>query len=413
MPKVGRLEHLAGAAKVEELVELLTESGATSIPEQVLQMLAIGVAAQESKPKTERDLTEEDLFELLDLTAASEELMDQLSLFRLRIYPDETSINGMGTHLNTGDNLTRLSEQSRFDPTNISETIIRMPSIIEMWRGQNGASVEEKVTISGVIFQIRAKFNHRGELVVVGMHTADYHHFDDLRMAVREVDHDLRSPIASMKLQLTMMANILEAAPLELASKIAKRIGIIQSDLEHLMALQSDLYWLATRDSKRGKESWHDVDLNDMLCRLSDEFIAVAENKGLSFDCLGNESMIVTGIAGDLERCFSNLISNSIKYTDRGRVTVALDRAGDYALVTIADTGIGISKEDLPRLFNRFFRAGTATKSGIEGKGLGLAIAHQVIKDHGGRIEVTSEEGRGTVFRVFLPLITSVSSDAD
>ena len=113
-------------------------------------------------------------------------------------------------------------------------------------------------------------------------------------------------------------------------------------------------------------------------------------------------------LVGDLlflAQVLDNLVANAIKFTgDGGRVTVTLATSGDRALVTVADTGPGISAADLEKIFERFYRSASATAHGIPGSGLGLPIAKAIIDGHGGRIAVASEEGRGTTVRLELPL---------
>ena len=116
-----------------------------------------------------------------------------------------------------------------------------------------------------------------------------------------------------------------------------------------------------------------------------------------------------------LRQLFLNLVTNAIKYTPRGgRVELSLSqRVGDEIAFTVRDTGIGISAADLPHVFERFWRADRARSRTSErgGFGLGLAISQWIAQAHGGRITVQSRLGRGSVFTVTLPLLTSVSAD--
>jgi signal transduction histidine kinase len=96
---------------------------------------------------------------------------------------------------------------------------------------------------------------------------------------------------------------------------------------------------------------------------------------------------------------------NAVKFTEcGGRVAVALGASGDDAVLAVSDNGIGIPVAEQRRLFDRFFRASTAQNRAIEGTGLGLTIVHAIVRVHGGTVEVTSDEGQGTIFRVRLPI---------
>jgi signal transduction histidine kinase len=101
-----------------------------------------------------------------------------------------------------------------------------------------------------------------------------------------------------------------------------------------------------------------------------------------------------------------NLISNAIKFTPRGgTVTVGVGESGSSAVITVADTGMGIAADELDQLFSRFFRATTATRNAVPGVGLGLVITRAIARAHGGDMGVTSVEGVGTTFRMTLPLL--------
>jgi signal transduction histidine kinase len=111
-----------------------------------------------------------------------------------------------------------------------------------------------------------------------------------------------------------------------------------------------------------------------------------------------------------LHRAIANLVENALRYTDAGgRVTLELSYAEGSASLAVTDTGIGISEEDLKRIFDRFFRSDKSRSRTSGGIGLGLAIAQTIIHSHGGRINVSSRPGEGSRFQVLLPLETSCS----
>jgi signal transduction histidine kinase len=113
----------------------------------------------------------------------------------------------------------------------------------------------------------------------------------------------------------------------------------------------------------------------------------------------------VRGDRDMLERVVLNLTDNALKFTpDGGRVRVTLTADGERALLEVADTGIGVPAHEQQRLFDRFFRSSLAQHHAIPGSGLGLSIAHKIIEQHGGTLEVDSEAGAGSTFRVCLPL---------
>jgi signal transduction histidine kinase len=117
---------------------------------------------------------------------------------------------------------------------------------------------------------------------------------------------------------------------------------------------------------------------------------------------------LVAGDAVRLGQAVDNLVSNAIKFTETGgKVTVALSVVDSFAEVTVTDTGLGIAADELDQLFSRFFRASTATRNAVPGVGLGLTITKAIVTAHGGSMDVESEEGVGTRFRMRLPLVTA------
>ena len=130
-----------------------------------------------------------------------------------------------------------------------------------------------------------------------------------------------------------------------------------------------------------------------------------AKAAGITVDVDVPDTLPVLVDAQRMSQVVDNLISNAVKYTpEGGRVRVALNVDGGRVEIAVSDTGIGISPPDLTRLFTRFFRARQAEERSIQGVGLGLSITKSIVESHGGRIEVDSEVGRGSVFRVRLPV---------
>jgi two-component system phosphate regulon sensor histidine kinase PhoR len=114
---------------------------------------------------------------------------------------------------------------------------------------------------------------------------------------------------------------------------------------------------------------------------------------------------LIDADVNNMEGVFTNLVNNAMRYTlQGGRVTIKSGVKGEYVKVEVIDTGIGIAQEDLPKIFDKFYRVKTAQTRNIMGSGLGLSIVKGIIEAHLGLIEVESELGKGTTFTVFLPI---------
>jgi two-component system, OmpR family, phosphate regulon sensor histidine kinase PhoR len=148
------------------------------------------------------------------------------------------------------------------------------------------------------------------------------------------------------------------------------------------------------------------VDLAAALRRVVEHHGVEAVAKGVALSLEAPpEPLMVRATDQGLARIFGNLVGNGVKYTPTGgSVTVRLGLQGSGATVTVADTGMGIPKDELPRLWTEFFRARNAKQSEIVGTGLGLSIVKRLIASFGGQVSVASEEGKGTSFTVSLPV---------
>jgi signal transduction histidine kinase len=145
-----------------------------------------------------------------------------------------------------------------------------------------------------------------------------------------------------------------------------------------------------------------EVDLSKILNEVSASMVPIAQRKGLALVADLPNDLKVTGHTDSLIRLFINLIDNAVKYTIEGVIHISAKmNQQQFIVVEVLDTGIGIPPEHLPHIFERFYRVEQSRTS--EGVGLGLAIAHEIVSRHGGRIEVSSSIGEGSIFKVYLP----------
>jgi len=213
------------------------------------------------------------------------------------------------------------------------------------------------------------------------------------------VSHEFRTP-------LTLMLGPLEDA---LASQAIPdperaRLDVAHRNSLRLLKLVNSLLDFARIEAGRVQASYVPLDLAGVTCDLASNFRSAVERAGLAFevDC----SRLAAQVFVDREmweKIVLNLVSNAFKYTLEGRIAVRLRDGGTEAILEVADTGVGIAEHELPRLFERFYRvAGSAART-HEGTGIGLSLVQELVKLHGGTLEVDSELTRGSTFRVRIP----------
>ena len=220
-----------------------------------------------------------------------------------------------------------------------------------------------------------------------------------LRQFSLDASHELRGPLAAMAANVEMGLLTADQPDASHQRRYAA-IGQAAAQMEHLV---DDLLLLARQDEQR-LEHAQPVDLSQLLheqLNLNHDAMTLRRQ---AVEVAITPQLLVQGQPLLLQRLFRNLIDNAMRYTPaEGRLTISARRRGDQALVSVSDTGIGLSREQMSRVFDRFWRASSDRSDG--GTGLGLAIASQICQAHGGRILVTSQPGQGSCFEVVLPLL--------
>jgi len=181
----------------------------------------------------------------------------------------------------------------------------------------------------------------------------------------------------------------------------------IDHEAGRLTRLVGGLLLLAQAESGKLALSMKQVELDLLLTEVFQEMSILAGNR-VRVHLNEIDQVYVTGDRDRLKQVFINLVANAIQYTPQGgEVFLSLERIGEQARIICRDTGPGIPAEDLPHIFERFYRAEKSrTRGRTTGFGLGLSIANWIVERHGGRIEVDSKEGKGTTFAIWLPVLT-------
>ena len=216
---------------------------------------------------------------------------------------------------------------------------------------------------------------------------------------ISDVSHELRTPATNLSLYLELLER---ATP----QKRVEYQSILMGQSRLLMTLIDDILDLSRLTiSKSKKVEMGMVDLNLLAEQVITAHLPLAEISGLelAFDpCV--DLPLVRGEQNQLARMITNLVSNAIRYTPAGQVYVRSYQGNGMTCLEVQDTGIGIDSEDMPHLFERFYRGRQVRQSKIHGTGLGLAIVKEIIDMHGGSVTIHSELGKGSTFQVWLPI---------
>lgn len=210
---------------------------------------------------------------------------------------------------------------------------------------------------------------------------------------IADVSHELRTPLTTIRGNVDLLRRLNRIDQDSLAA--------IEDEADRMARLVADLLLLAQADAGVKLEK-KPVELDTLLLEVYRQARLLADEVRVT---LGHEDQaVVLGDADRLKQLLLNLVENALKYTPPGgEVTLSLHRGDGWVRVAVADTGVGIPAQDLPHIFERFYRVDKARSRERGGTGLGLSIAQWIAQAHGGRIEVESEVGKGSTFTVWLP----------
>lgn len=220
---------------------------------------------------------------------------------------------------------------------------------------------------------------------------------------VANVSHELKTPITSIRSYAETLADANGSLPEDTRQSF---LGVIVNESDRMTKIVQDLLALSKFDAGEVEIDIKPFDINQSIKNINDMMILDVKKQGL--ELIVNIEMQLPEIMGDksrIEQVLINIISNAVRYTpEGGKITISAGTAGSNIWVKVSDTGVGIPKEDIPRLFDRFYRVDKARTRAYGGTGLGLSIAHEIITKHGGSIQVKSELDKGTDFIISLPI---------
>ncbi len=209
-----------------------------------------------------------------------------------------------------------------------------------------------------------------------------------------DISHELRTPLTTIRGNVDLMRRMGETDP--------ESLDAMKEELERMSRLVTDLLFLARADSGGLPIQREKVELDTAFLDVYRQVHRLP--RGVKLEMEEVDQILAIGDADRLKQVIFILVDNAFKYTPiGGKVTMGLSREGEFALIRVADTGAGIPAEDLPYIFDRFYRVDKSRARAMGGSGLGLSIAKWVVEAHGGSIEVESEVGTGTKFEVRVP----------
>lgn len=225
------------------------------------------------------------------------------------------------------------------------------------------------------------------------------HLFHTQRQFLTDVGHELRTPLTVIKGNVDLLRRM--------GCTDEESLSGIESEVDRLTRLVGDLLLLAQAEARKLPLDRRPVELDTLLLEVLGQFQVLAKENNIQVHIGEIDQVLVCGDRDRLKQVLLNILGNGLKYTPQGgKITLSLGKTDKMARLTITDTGPGIPPDDLPHIFERFYRAEKSrTKRDKEGFGLGLSIANWIVKGHGGRIEVDSRLGVGTTFCIWLPLM--------
>jgi two-component system phosphate regulon sensor histidine kinase PhoR len=266
---------------------------------------------------------------------------------------------------------------------------------------QKKGELDTEIVLDGRVFHCRAIF--LGESEEIALTFSDVTHQKNVEKIKRDfvanVSHELRTPLTAIK-------GFVETLEEGVKNKKSRNyLEIIKRHTDRLIKIINDLLVLSEMEGKEFKLEMEEVDMKDLIEQVLKIFDQKIKEKKLVLEFMVNtEKPVLKGDPFLLEQLFMNLMDNAVKYTEKGKISIDVEREEAELLINIKDSGIGIPEEHRSRIFERFYVVDKSRSRMLGGTGLGLSIVKHIALLHKGRIEVDSKFGEGTTFTVLLPI---------
>ncbi|WP_280771244.1 cell wall metabolism sensor histidine kinase WalK [Salipaludibacillus daqingensis] len=272
---------------------------------------------------------------------------------------------------------------------------------------------DEEETILEAHFSVIEKENGQENGLIAVLHdvTEQEKVEEERREFVANVSHELRTPLTSMKSYLEALSDGALEDP-EIAPRF---IQVTSNETERMIRLVNDLLQLSKMDSKDYQIIMASMNATTFVNQVIDRFEMTTKNQDIQFKRrIPEKSIPVMGDRDKLTQLLDNIVSNAVKYSpEGGTITCTLKTEKERIVISVKDEGVGIPKDNIPHVFDRFYRVDKARSRNLGGTGLGLAIAKEIVAAHGGSIWVSSEWGKGTTFSFTLPYDLNEEGDGE
>ena len=295
----------------------------------------------------------------------------------------------------TDDNFAKVF--SKYEDVNMEKIIY-----LENWTSSEMKIENNQGSMNLFFVPFKDEINRPTGVMVVIQDITEHVKLDDMRKEfVADVSHELKTPLTSIK---GFSETLLEG---DCDKETEKHfLTIINDNADKMEKLVQDLLTLSRYDSKKNKNSIVEFDLGELAKKCTEKFEIEVRKRNQSLECFVTADVPPVQADKDgIERVIINIISNSVKYTPNGgKINVYVGYVHNDAYVKIKDTGIGIPKDDLDKVFERFYRVDKARSRKLGGTGLGLSIAKEIIEQNNGNINVSSKVGQGTEVVIRIPV---------
>jgi signal transduction histidine kinase len=219
---------------------------------------------------------------------------------------------------------------------------------------------------------------------------------------VSTVSHEFKSPLTSIR----QLAEMLQSGRVPSEERRQKYYDVLLEQSERLTLLTDNILSLAKIEAGRAEFTFETTDISVLLTEVVTSIQERVRHEGFDIGLAVGEALPLLAVDRTaLSQAVTNLVDNAIKYSgDSRKITVSASLEEQAVAIAVQDFGVGIKKEDIPRLFERFYRAGDELTRTVKGSGLGLTLVREIVAAHRGKVHVQSEPGKGSVFLIRLPL---------